>query len=199
MGSPSPLEAHPTLTLHLADTTLYPLTSTNDVSSETASSALNDLTSAYLTTHETTPRFNIGQALRISAELAQNGPASVQTYLVPGDARRVKAGLPIESESMLSKGKQPLPSAGDAEFLEGPPRHLIEHSAAEEAVSAETPGPAGPPALVATVVAPGRKSLQEARDAARQLETIGRAVQMEWLANETDGVNTAGVVENGST
>ncbi|KAI9835072.1 MAG: hypothetical protein M1819_002624 [Sarea resinae] len=213
---PTPIaRAHPTLSLHLTDSTTFPITSTAADNSQTltsssprpdssssahnrdaddnhhentTSASLTYLTNTFLTAHENTSRVGFGPALRIGAEL-KDGTTLSQAYVAPptaasgsegsGPAGEGSATLEVPDAAGAANGEGSLGVAG---------RGDVSVATGNASTMAAAEDDSNPPAMIATVVAPGG-SRGEVRAALMELEGVARRLQEEWVRelNGEDG------------
>lgn len=154
---------HPSLSLHLTDSTLTPLITSS--SSPTHLNSLTSLASTALTSHAAVSRVKLGQPQRVMVEYPDRGAVVLQSFIDPQTQQQAGESRPgTSSRESTSTRASTSKVTGDED--EGKP-----------------------PRLVGVVVAGSADQTKEARRAAARLERVGREFQREWA---TEGVRYDG-------
>ncbi|RGP79179.1 hypothetical protein FLONG3_2750 [Fusarium longipes] len=165
---------HPTLSLHLSDGTLTPLITS--ASSQSHLESLTALTSSALSSQTAAQRLGLGRPQRLIVEYPDRGPVVLHSYLDPRDAvdastnntAAVVSSRPGSAPGSSHVPDQRAPRSEPAPTSHGDPR-------SEDAA----------PPLVGVVVAGSADEAREARRASARLERVGREIQKEWAAENS--------------
>jgi len=143
---------HPSLSLHLTDSTLTPLITSS--SSPTHLNSLTSLASTALNSHTAVSRVKLGQPQRVMVEYPDRGAVILQSFIDPQQKEESRPGTSSHDST----------STGGCAFKTSP----------------EDDDESSPPRLVGVVVAGSADQTKEARRAAARLEKVGRDFQKEW-------------------
>ncbi|CAG8980582.1 hypothetical protein HYALB_00002580 [Hymenoscyphus albidus] len=177
------------LAYHLSDITLSPILSSNQSSPR----ALQSLTTTALTASDLASRLGLGTPQRIMIET--KGPLILHSFLNP----QSQTPPPRTPQAIIEQARDELrPLSGNTETTEtDSPIHRENQltgsapltngtsTIANPTESTEESGPAQPPLLVATVIAPSIADAREARRLAGRIERIGKDFQREWVVEQT--------------
>ncbi|KAH7192982.1 uncharacterized protein B0J16DRAFT_411623 [Fusarium flagelliforme] len=165
---------HPTLSLHLSDGTLTPLITS--ASSQSHLESLTALTSSALSSQTAAQRLGLGRPQRLMVEYPDRGPVVLHSYLDPRDAVDTTTNNAAVAASSRP-GSAPGSSHGaDPRAPRSVPAPTSHHDPRSE--------DAAPP-LVGVVVAGSADEAREARRASARLERVGREIQKEWAAENS--------------
>ena len=159
----------PDHTIHLTDTSGFPILSSvisDSPSSDASEATLTSLTSVFLQAQETASRLGLGMPKRITVETEGGGVVVVQSSITAS---------PSLSPSP-SAGDPSSPTSGGDSSNPNPASQLGDGDAASPRV----------PTLISTVIAPSATQMAEARLATWSVEAIGRKFQKAWLAEQEE-------------
>ncbi|KAI1056951.1 uncharacterized protein FIESC28_02420 [Fusarium coffeatum] len=166
---------HPTLSLHLSDSTLTPLITS--ASSQSHLESLTALTSSALSSQTAAQRLGLGRPQRLMVEYPDRGPVVLHSYLDPRDAVDTTTNNNTAVAASSRPGSAPGSSHGaDPRAPRSVPAPTSHHDPRSE--------DAAPP-LVGVVVAGSADEAREARRASARLERVGREIQKEWAAESS--------------
>ncbi|CEI66896.1 hypothetical protein FVEN_g8544 [Fusarium venenatum] len=165
---------HPTLSLHLSDSTLTPLITS--ASSQSHLESLTALTSSALSSQTAAQRLGLGRPQRLMVEYPDRGPVVLYSYLDPRDTVDTTTNNPAAATS-----SRPGSAPGSSHGVD---QRAPRSEPAPASYSDPRSEDAAPP-LVGVVVAGSADEAREARRASARMERVGREIQKEWAAESS--------------